>query len=377
MLKKKKLLILSNYALPFQVGGSEIVIQEIGKRLVKDYNWNVTVGATNVEKNTSLDGVRVKKSPPTKSSLIRFCKEEKPDVVYVYSDAYVNWRDILMFSSSIPGKLFLSPVGFNHTLKNNFLYKLLKRHEGAVEFVCHSKNYVDYDYSMNFSGKTHVIPNGIDLSEFSVDYNGKLDDIKSEHKNVLLTVANFFPGKGYEGLLRVYDELYRRRKDFCSVIVASKVSWDVANNWMSRMRGVYGRREYKVRFLLNMDRPNVVQSFLGSDLFVYPSQKEVAPIVLVEAMASGLPWVSLPVGNTRDLDGGVIAENVSRRVDGSCNYTESTVLCLADEISHLLDNKEKMSLFSDSGRKMVANKLNWEKICQSYNSLFLGSDVIK
>tara|TARA_Y100000034_G_scaffold92333_1_gene111552 strand:- start:1502 stop:2620 length:1119 start_codon:yes stop_codon:yes gene_type:complete len=369
---KKKLLILSNYALPFQVGGSEIVIHAIGKNLVEKFDWDVTIGATNVSKTTKLDGVKIKKAPSTKSSLIKFCRSENPDSIFVYSDAYVDWREILMFSSSLPGKLFLAPVGFNHTLKNNFLHKLLKKNETELEFICHSKNYIDYNHTMNFSSKAHVVPNGVDLEEFNVEYSGFLNNLKLEHKNILLTVANFFPGKGYDGLLKVYDELYRIRKDFSAVIVASKVSWDVANNWLARMKKVFKSRPYKVKFLLDMDRGGVVQSFLGSDLFVFPSQKEVAPLVLLESMAAGLPWVSLPVGNTQDLCGGIVIDSAARRFNGSCNYTETTVKDMAISISNLLDDREYMNDLSDAGKKMIDTDLNWEKICQSYDRVFSG-----
>ena len=370
---KKKLLILSNYALPYQIGGSEIVIHAIGKNLINNFGWDVTVGATNVAKPTNMDGVRIKRSPPTKSSLIRFCKSEKPDAIFVYSDAYVNWRDILMFSSSLPGKLFLAPVGFNHSLKNTLLERLLKKNEKNLEFICHSKSYVDYDFTMNLKSKTHVVPNGINLEEFNVNYNGLLNNLKSEYGNILLTVANFFPGKGYDGLLKVYDMLYGIRKDFCAVIVASKVSWDVANNWLARMRKIFKSRPYKVKFLLNKDRSDVIQAYLGSDLFVFPSQKEVAPIVLLESMAAGLPWVSLPVGNTKDLSGGEVIRTIARRLDGSCAYSGLLVEDMAKKISEILEDKDKMSTMSRDGRKTIENDLNWEKICQSYNDIFSNS----
>jgi len=370
---KKKLLILSNYSLPFQVGGSEIVIHEIAKNLHKSHNWNVTIGASNVSENTTLDGVSIKKSPSTKSSLIRFCNNEKPDAIFVYSDAYVNWRDILMFSSSLPGKLFLSPVGFNHTLKNKFLERLLKKNDGLLEFICHSKSYIDYDYTMNFANKAHVVPNGVNVDEFNVAYSGKMDSLKKDHGRVLLTVANFFPGKGYDGLLKVYDELYKIRKDFAVAIVASKVSWSVANNWLARMRKVFKSRPYKVKFFLNMERSEVVQCFLGSDLFVFPSQKEVAPIVLLEAMAAGLPWLSLPVGHTKDLCGGEILNDVPRKPNGFCAYTDSVVNNMASKINLLLNNEELMNNYSIEGREEIEKNLNWEKICQSYSEIF-GAD---
>ena len=374
-MKNKKLLILSNYALPFQIGGSEVVIQAIGSGLVKDHDWGVTVGASNVSKNIELNGVKIKKSPSTKSSLIGFCNKEKPDAIFVYSDAYLNWRDILMFSSHLPGQLFLSPVGFNHTLKNNFLQKLLRKNERELEIICHSRNYLDYDFSMNYASETHIIPNGIDLSEFSVNYDGSLDYLKAKYSNILLTVANFFPGKGYDGLLKIYDELYKIRKDFCAVIVASKVSWSVANNWMTRMRKVFKSRPYEVKFLLNKDREDVIQAFLGGDLFVFPSQKEVAPIVLLEAMAAGLPWLSLPVGHTKDLCGGVILSDVPRKPDGSCSFSDVVHKSMALKIDEMLSNKELLLSLSVDGLSKIERDLNWEKICQLYDRVFSRSII--
>jgi len=253
---------------------------------------------------------------------------------------------------------------------NFFLQKLLRKNENNLEIICHSKNYVDYDYSMNYASKAHVIPNGVDLGEFDINYNGMLDDLRAGNGNILLTVANFFPGKGYDGLLKVYDELYKIRNDFCAVIVASKVSWSVANNWMARMKKIFKSRPYEVKFLLNRDREDVIQAFLGSDLFVFPSQKEVAPIVLLESMAAGLPWLSLPVGHTKDLCGGVILDGVARDSGGSCVYSENTHKSMACKVDELLNNKDLLRSLSYDGQHKVEKDLNWEKICQSYDKVF-------
>ena len=49
--------ICSNFSFP-SVGGSEVVIHHIAKRLVKDYDYEVIVFAFNVDKEVIYEGVK-------------------------------------------------------------------------------------------------------------------------------------------------------------------------------------------------------------------------------------------------------------------------------------------------------------------------------
>jgi glycosyltransferase involved in cell wall biosynthesis len=66
-------------------------------------------------------------------------------------------------------------------------------------------------------------------------------------------------------------------------------------------------RGYPVTFVGYKSGPALAQAFASADIFVFPSAFESFGLVLLEAMASGLPVVSARVGGAQDL----VAEGVS------------------------------------------------------------------
>lgn len=60
-------------------------------------------------------------------------------------------------------------------------------------------------------------------------------------------------------------------------------------------------------WLDGVPRADVLSAMAASDLLLFPSQSEGAPLVLLESMAVGLPWITTPaIDFARELEGGVI-----------------------------------------------------------------------
>ncbi len=60
-------------------------------------------------------------------------------------------------------------------------------------------------------------------------------------------------------------------------------------------------------WLDGVPRAEVLEAMAASDLLLFPSQSEGAPLVLLESMALGLPWITTPaIEFARELQGGVI-----------------------------------------------------------------------
>ena len=55
----------------------------------------------------------------------------------------------------------------------------------------------------------------------------------------------------------------------------------------------------RVMFLEKLDRPLIRAAYRAADLFVCPSLWESGPLVLLEAMAAGTPFVSLMLASPR------------------------------------------------------------------------------
>ena len=85
--------------------------------------------------------------------------------------------------------------------------------------------------------------------------------------------------------------------------------------------------------LADPPRDQVVEAYWDADLFVFCSMVECSPLVLFEAMAAGLPFVSLDVGNAAEIaawsGAGVIVES-ARRDDGLVVADTGAVVAAVD-----------------------------------------------
>src|SRR5205085_12118478 len=66
------------------------------------------------------------------------------------------------------------------------------------------------------------------------------------------------------------------------------------------------------RLVATSQRAEVVDLYRQADIFVLGSKVECSPLVVIEAMASGIPFVSTDVGNVRDWsDSGIVTDETS------------------------------------------------------------------
>lgn len=130
-----------------------------------------------------------------------------------------------------------------------------------------------------------VIPNAIDIDHFLFDAE-KREAIRGElgvaDKLVIGNVGRFAQQKNHTFLLRVFEEIYKRRPDSCLVLVGDG---DLRGP-MEHAAEQAGLGE-QVRFLGYRTDPNLLLN--AFDVFVCPSLFEGFGIVLVEAQANGLP----------------------------------------------------------------------------------------
>ena len=90
-----------------------------------------------------------------------------------------------------------------------------------------------------------------------------------------------------------------------------------------------------------------------ADIFLFTSRVECAPLVILEAMAAGKPWVSYEVGNVSELRGGVVVASVDELV------------VVAREI---LDQKRPE--IGREGHEAWEDSHRWERIVARYESIF-------
>jgi glycogen(starch) synthase len=138
------------------------------------------------------------------------------------------------------------------------------------------------------AGRIRVIPNGVDLKEF--------EDVPNRHEPrdefALLFVGRCYPRqKGLEHLISALGLLLSKCKIHLTIVGED---WGGAGTLqaLARALGV----EKHVTFTGALPRNEVINAYASADAFVLPSLFEPFGIVLLEAMAAGLPVVASRVG---------------------------------------------------------------------------------
>lgn len=122
--------------------------------------------------------------------------------------------------------------------------------------------------------------------------------------------------------------------------------------------------------IVDLPRAELVQAYLNSDLFVFASNIEYSPLVLFEAAAAGLPFLTVPVGNSAEIaswTGGGVVCPAQRDERG---YTRVDPVILAEHISRLAADPGLLDALGRSGRRAWSERFTWDVVSGQYESLF-------
>jgi glycosyltransferase involved in cell wall biosynthesis len=124
---------------------------------------------------------------------------------------------------------------------------------------------------------------------------------RDDDRPLLLCVGNFWPEKDHAGLLRTLRDV---DGDWRLAIVGGPSS---AVPEVAREIEALAAQDDRVTLFGPAESPIVAAAMAEADLLLLPSLAEATPLVLVEAMSHGLPWLATPTcGSAHDHAGGVI-----------------------------------------------------------------------
>jgi len=214
--------------------------------------------------------------------------------------------------------------------------------------VYHSATYQDYQFAQNHNfTNSVVIPNGACEQEFSRE--PKVDFRRKYHiatKYFGLCVANFYGGKGHERVIECVRQM--NRPDFTMVFIG------IHGGGLPKLRQLASG--LNVKFCVGIGREDVLAAYHQADIFLLGSEKECSPLVILEAKASRLPFVSTDCGNVREWTGGVV--------------------CLPEKMAayanRILDDDEIRKTLAEEGFKQWKEKFTWDSIVNRYEELYLS-----
>jgi glycosyltransferase involved in cell wall biosynthesis len=212
-------------------------------------------------------------------------------------DIYVN-HGLLLAARRAQGlgPIPANPMHWFTLLRDRWRY----RHEKQGVIVC--LNNWDRDALIDLyrpvPSEIRVIPNGVDLRRFeNRGENGVRQRVRAELNIQDDELALVFVGHEFErkGLFLLCQALPMLDPHLKIIVVGG--SEDMVKNGIMRTRDLC--RDGRVRFIGRQADPRPY--YLAADMMGLPSAYEADPLVLLEALASGLPCISTAVGSAGDL----------------------------------------------------------------------------
>ena len=144
--------------------------------------------------------------------------------------------------------------------------------------------------------RVHVVPNGIDADKFKPRPKEEMREALGLGADpILLSVGRLERDKGYETAVEALARLGNLQPRL--VVIGAGPERERLEATAAKA-GVGGR----VSFLGSKPRAEVVDYLAAADIFLFPTERdEAAPLVPLEAMASGLPLLASTVGGGVEL----------------------------------------------------------------------------
>jgi len=347
-----KLGIFCNFGPP-SVGGSENVIKHISERLAIDYDYKVNIYSYN--NNSCNKGY----------GLISQINEN--DHILIYSDSFWGFDTILRHIDRINCRVSLALVGAYAMRNDVHILKLLKENIDRFNLITHSAITEDYKWCVDNDLPVTVIPNGVSLLEFNDNIINFREKYNIKEKYIILSVNNYFYGKGFELFPKIYKKLEKNIKDFVILSISNTVKYPYDKIFLDRTKKQ--SNGMNIRFLRDLPREDVVAAFKWSDIFLQISKKEVAPLVILECRAAKLPYISMNIGNTEENAGGIVIDNSEEDYKGYKVVNDIIMKRYIINITNILeDNNLKNKLITDGQKDL--EKIGWKDIVPLYHEVF-------
>lgn len=268
------------------------------------------------------------------------------DVVYV-----CHGRDNMVQLANFRIKTLLNKrLLLNYLEKLNLVFK--KYHRVKTYFVAnseHTKRYFNKVLPQNCRRNISIIENGVNLSRFTAKSKSYIQG----HKLHLVNVGSFQPKKNQSFIVDIAIELRKRKIDFTIDLIGdgqerNAVQNRINENKLNNCMEIHG----------NVD--NVEQWLAKSDIYLHTAWYEPFGIVFLEAMATGLPIVSLDgKGNKR-----LIKDNFN-----GFFIKEQNPKLFADKIQAIQNSDQLYNTLSENG-KTFCRQFNMKQKAEEYMNYY-------
>jgi len=260
-------------------------------------------------------------------------------------------------------KLFLNP---NHYI-TLFVEKFNYTRRRYKKIICISR--FIQEQLIKYHGipieDTVVINHGVNLEEFSPLHRQKFYKEKrkqfgfSDKDFVILFVGHELKRKGLYYIFKALELLKDER--FKLLIVGAPKSHEVR-----KFKKIASKMKIISQIFFTGISKNVSEFYAMADVFVFPSVFDAFAMVVLEAMASGLPVITCPTVGASEL--------IENKKDGIILRSYDDVSGLVDNLKFLSQNTDILKKIGKNAR-LKAEKYSWDRISKETFELLV--DVCK
>lgn len=206
------------------------------------------------------------------------------------------------------------------------------------------------DAVRNLARKTWIIPNAVDQSFFEIQR-------APQDEPVILCVAHISRRKNQNAFIRALDPLARKMPGFRVVFLGYALQED---SYFAEFFELLKTRPWCIYAGL-VDRDTLKKQLATARLLAMPSLEENCPMVVLEAMAAGVPVVVAKVGGVPDL----ITENVTGTL---FDPTDSESMRTA--IAHALEDPQSAKAMADAAKGQARERFHPRVIAQRHVQIY-------
>lgn len=428
-----KFLLCAEFFHP-SIGGVQEVVKQIGLGLVRQgHEVTVVTSALESRSDPQIGGVKIV-SFLASGNMARgltgeidryraFVLEGHFDAILIYAAQQWTLDGLLDILPAIKARKILVPCGFSGLYLpeyQGYFKRLAHDLKHFDTLVFHARSYRDYEFASALGFENCVlIPNGASEEEFlhppdSADIRERLG-IEPE-AFTLLTVGSLNGAKGHLEVVKAVSQLRTKRQvhvvlngnamPYSSNMLTRRLLGAFKNlSWRSayqnaRQLAWHGLRILNLRTtysqelqglvasinagkfgpcrrasIVDLPRSELIECFFDADLFIFASKIEYSPLVLFEAAAAGLPFLTTPVGNAREIAEWTGGGRVCPATVDKLGYGFVDTTALAEEIDCLIQDEEARIIMAKSGRENWQKKFNWRVIVADYEKVLLGCTI--
>ena len=306
----------------------------------------------------------IKKLPQLMKKLQQFIKQHDIDIVH----AHDNMASMSAYLTKKRYRLKVKVISHIHNcypwLEGNGINKKIDqwvRPKYDYNITCGKIVYNYYEqYAPYFNEeKTTILSNAIDMSLLGRTPQSKIDELKekfkiSSHQTIIGYIGRLSEQKG---MIPFIKELANYKEQFseCQFLIVGTGEQE------DEIKQLIKTLELESLFIFTGFQEDVYPFYQLIDIFFLPSLYEGLPMVLLEAMGSGVPTVSMDVGS--------ISEVIIDEQTGYLIEPENRVN-LIQRLIELTSSSEQCKQFGVAGWKQVKTKFNIKTYNESLKSIY-------